>query len=370
MKGIIDSTLREGAQSPGINFSLADRLAIAELLDHLGIEEIELGVATSHDPELPALLAACRSQGFKARLALWCRCLHSDIDHAAQLRPDILSLSIPTSVLHLHERLHKDLNWARQRLDEAIRQALALGIKQVSVGLEDATRADPDVLTQMCIIAEQAGAVRIRLADTVGIASPQTIQTLVRQVQAACSLEIGVHTHNDFGMATANSVAALEAGAEWADATVLGLGERAGNSRLEELAGYLSLATGRKNYQIRLLRPLCERVAQATGRTIPPQHPLIGSAIFTCESGLHLHGLTRNPATYEPYTPDQVGASRHLLIGRKIGKRALSDKLQSLGCQLDDQGMAKTLTWIRDQATATGRPLADQEIWNLAASQG
>ena len=156
-----------------------------------------------------------------------------------------------------------------------------------------------------------------------------------------------------------------EAGASWADATILGLGERAGTSRLEELAGYLSLASGTREYQTRLLRPLCKLVARAVERPINPQHPLIGRDIFTCESGLHLQGLTRNPATYEPYDPKLVGSCRRLLIGSKTGKRALSDKLSDLGYSLDKQTIDKTLPLIRQHAMTAGRSLSDQEISDL-----
>ena len=230
------------------------------------------------------------------------------------------------------------------------------------MGLEDATRADEDFLEQLIHTAAQAGAVRVRLADTVGIASPAAITGLIHRIARKSSLEIGIHAHNDFGMATANGIAALEAGADWADATVLGIGERAGNSRLEEIAGYLALRGDRRPYKTEHLRPLCLTVAHAAARQIPGSHPLVGEEIFTCETGLHLQGLTRNPATYEPYDPERVGGQRRLLLGRKSGKRAIQDRLHALGCALPEERLEQVVNLIRHQAGSKRRPLNDEEI--------
>ena len=194
---------------------------------------------------------------------------------ASRLKPDILSLSIPVSDLHLEQRLGKDRTWARQQMNAAIAMTLEAGI-QVSVGFEDATRAENGFLAEMAGLAAQAGAGRIRLADTVGICSPLKISTMIQTMKEGVGeCELAVHTHNDFGMATANAVAALEAGATWADATVLGLGERAGCARLEELVGYLALEKGRRDLRPPDLRGLAEYVADRIvihHRTRPPSH--------------------------------------------------------------------------------------------------
>ncbi|MBI5556633.1 MAG: pyruvate carboxyltransferase [Deltaproteobacteria bacterium] len=361
MKGLIDSTLREGEQTPGVFFPLAVKIRIARLLAKIGIEEIELGIATPYDLELPLLMRILRRKIPGSRLALWCRCVPRDIDYAARLAPDVLSLSIPASDLHICEKLGRSRNWVTDTVASCVQRSLALGIGAVSVGLEDATRADVDFLENLTKAAAQAGAFRVRLADTVGIASPAAISTLVRRIAKGCSLDIAVHTHNDFGMATANGIAALEAGADWADATVLGIGERAGNSRLEEMAGYLALREGR-SYTTENLRTLCLLVAHATGRQIPGSHPLVGEEIFTCETGLHLQGLTRNPATYEPYDPERVGGQRRLLLGRKAGKRAIQDRLQALGCTLPAERLEQVVNLVRHQAGSKKRPLNDEEI--------
>ncbi|MEA3546386.1 MAG: pyruvate carboxyltransferase [Thermodesulfobacteriota bacterium] len=367
MKGLIDSTLREGGQTPGVFFSLDEKISIAVLLDRIGIEEIELGVATVSDPDLSLLMRACREKRITSRLALWCRCVDADIRHAAQLDPDVISLSIPASDLHITQKFGRSRSWVLETLARSIQTSLELGVKIVSVGLEDGTRADRAFLNELVRTAARSGAARVRLADTVGIAGPAMISSLVGRIKKSCSLEIGVHTHNDFGMATANGIAALEAGAHWADATVLGLGERAGNSRLEEMAGYLALKSGdNRTYKTEYLRPLCLAVGRASGRIISPHHPLVGESIFTCETGLHLQGLVRDPATYEPYDPERVGGRRRLLVGAKAGKRAVQDRLHALGCSLPEDEMERVATLVRRQARLSKRSLHDEEILAIA----
>jgi len=368
MKGLIDSTLREGEQAPGVIFPLAVKIKIARLLAKVGIEEIELGIATPYNQELPLIMRILRRKINSSRLALWCRCVAADIDCAAALTPDVLSLSIPASDLHICEKLGRNRGWATDTLAKAVQHSLAKGIRTVSVGLEDATRADEDFLVQLIQTAEQAGAARVRLADTVGIASPAAITGLIRRIGKITSLEIGMHAHNDFGMATANGIAALEAGADWTDATVLGIGERAGNSRLEEVAGYLALRGDRRPYKTEHLRPLCITVAHAAARQIAGSHPLVGEEIFTCETGLHLQGLTRNPATYEPYEPEKVGGRRRLLLGSKSGKRAIQDRLQALGCGLPEDKLEHIVHLVRHQANRKRRPLNDEEIQTIISS--
>lgn len=361
MQGLIDSTLREGAQTVEVKFSLKEQRAIVDGLGRVGIEEIEAGVVGSPNPHLPRLLADYRASGFKGRVALWCRCLSADIALAGRLGPDILSLSIPVSDLHIEKKLGRTRQWVKDTAQAAISQAVELGFPMVSLGLEDATRAEPEFLEEMVKTAAEAGAGRIRLADTVGIAGPQDIQVLIKLIKKCASISIAVHCHNDFGMATANSLAALEAGADWTDVTVLGLGERAGNARLEELAGFLAVRRGR-DYRLRELAPLCQTVARAAGRSIEPHHPLVGRKIFACETGLHVQGLLRAPETYEPFSPAQVGAVRQMLFGAKTGKRAIADLLARAGARPalpELEGMVET---IHKAAHALGRPLVANEV--------
>ena len=367
---IIDSTLREGEQTPGTAFDNRQKRKIIHLLAELGVDEIELGVAAPCFSGLPAFVQEARQDvGGRSRLALWCRCRAADIAFAAACSPDVLSLSIPVSDLHIHHKLRCSRNKVLEMLGPSIRMAVDSGIPFVSVGLEDATRTDNDFLAEVVIQAEAAGAFRVRLADTVGVATPGTISDLVRMVRSHCSGPIGVHTHNDFGMATANAVAALEAGARWADATVLGLGERAGNCRLEELVGYLALIRGGSRYSPQRLPALCGLVAEAADIEILRNHPVVGRDVFTCETGLHLHGLSVNPKTYEPFDPERIGRSRTLRFGGKTGKRAVRNSLSSMGVDISDQAAAKVVSRLRQMAREGKNALNATELLNLVGGK-
>ena len=216
----------------------------------------------------------------------------------------------------------------------------------------------------MSLLAKKEGAYRIRLADTVGRATPSEFGSLVATIKKAVgTLPVGVHTHNDFGMATANAISGLENGAEWVDSTVLGLGERTGCARLEEVAGYLALIQNNTNLHSTELLPLSRLVAEITTTPIPMNQPIIGERIFTCETGLHLQGLYKNPKTYESYPPEKVGGRRSLLVSAKSGKRALAHKLEELGHgQLSESFLHATLKRVRHYATASHAPLTDEEI--------
>jgi homocitrate synthase NifV len=358
---LIDTTLREGEQTVGINFTTGQKKKIINGIALVGISEMEIGIASPLAHDLDVIMTFCRRQYSGLRISLWCRCREEDVLYAATLSPDCLSLSIPVSDLHLDTRLGKGRAWAEHAMQSAIRVALQKGMA-VSVGFEDATRADPEFLSKMARMAEQEGAFRIRLADTVGVATPAQIISLVRDIKRTIQCDIAVHTHNDFGMATANAMAALESGAGWADVTVLGLGERSGCARLEELAGYLGMICRDSRIRPEHLKPLAGYVAKITHRTIEDCRPVLGEKIFTCETGLHLQGLHKCPATYEPYPPERVGAVRHLLIGAKCGRNALRKRLADRGHEIDDDLLLQKTRNLRDMSFFVGRTLDDGEI--------
>jgi len=354
MKRLVDTTLREGAQTVGVSFGLAAKKEIFRRLCRIGVEEIEVGCATALDPDFGRFWRFCRDETAGVRLALWSRCLDRDVAVAQGLRPDVLSLSIPASDLHLKKKLGRDRAWALAAARDCIVRTRDAGIAAVSLGLEDVTRADPLFVDEIVAVALQAGAVRVRLADTVGLATPAEIAGLAERLKKRFPLEIGVHCHNDFGMATANSVAALEAGADWADVTVLGLGERAGCARLEEVAAFLVVRRG-CGYDLAGLAALAEAVAGAAGSRIAPHHPVVGKEIFKCETGLHLQGLLRDPVTYEPYPPEMVGARRELLYGAKVGRSEVAAVL-GMGWRKDNSAVEEITRLLRKKAGRSGSP--------------
>lgn len=367
MKGLIDSTLREGEQMAGVYFTLEQKVDFVRRLGRVGVEEIELGIVTADDPEILDLMSRATQAAPAARLALWCRCLPQDIEAGIRLRPDVLSISLPISDLHLQKRLRKDREWLLSQLTSAVVQARAGGISFISLGLEDATRADREFLRAVCRHAVQVGVNRVRLADTLGVLAPSQLAALVKRCRRDFDLEIGVHTHNDFGMATSNAIAALHAGAGWADVSVLGLGERAGIARLEEVIGYLSLMRGRSRYDTTQLFGLCKAVSRAASVPIYPHHPVVGKRIFDCESGLHLDGLDKDSATYEPYPPERVRGIRKISLGKKAGHNAVLIKLKDLGVEISGEEIACLVPRIRSVSRGLGRPLSDGEVLRLAA---
>ncbi len=365
---LIDTTLREGEQAPGVFFTLEQKKYIINELVNIGIDEIEIGVAGKDNNQLQPLAKYIHNNHPQQSFSLWSRCRKTDITHAARLQPTCLSLSIPASDLHLQTKLGKDRKWAVKTLRQSIKQALTVGIAKVAVGLEDASRAEPDFIIELARAAETAGAFRLRLADTVGICTPSSITQLLESLDET-GLELGVHCHNDFGMATANTITALEHVAEWGDVTLLGLGERAGNSRLEEVLAFFVLQNTSTAYNLTGLPELSRQVAGEINFPIAPTRPIIGKDLFSCETGLHLQGLMADPATYEPFAPEFVGARRRLLIGRQAGRRSIAATLGRLGLpRPDEKNLTRLTRQVRSLAAMLDRPLGDHEIIQIATT--
>ena len=364
MKGIIDTTLREGEQTPNVYFDLNKNLHIISLLNKVGIDEIEAGVAVKN-PETDHLLRRAREEIDGAKLSLWCRCLPKDIEESLKLCPDILAVSIPVSDIHIKQKLGKDRKWVLARVREGIRRAGDLSSCYLSLGLEDASRADMDFIDEVCLLAEREGINRLRFADTVGIMDPIAIFDVISRLRSMLSVDIGAHTHNDFGMATANAVAALAAGADFADVTVNGLGERAGSAALEEVTAFLTKRKGIDRYNLKHLRPLSECLAKVSNLPLSPKRPVVGKDIFTCDSGIHLDGLAKNPSNYEPYDPTEVSLGRRFLIGKKAGKNALRHKLESLGITTEDHLLEDLLTMVKSESMRLKTSLTDEQLLQL-----
>ncbi len=365
---VIDTTLREGEQTPRLHFDVELKRYILKGLVELGVDEIELGVVVKENSSLRKLAEYVRAVYPGQNFSLWCRCQREDIAFGASLKPGCLALSIPASDLHLQKKLGRDRTWAVERIKQSVCCALEAGVSRVAVGLEDASRADPDFILERAQAAHGAGAFRLRLADTVGIATPMMISGMLAGLQEV-GIELGVHCHNDFGMATANTITAFEKGAVWGDVTLLGLGERTGNSRLEEVLSYLVLQRGSERYDLLEMARVCRSLSRKLKREIAPCQPIIGEEIFSCETGIHLQGLLADPATYEPFNPERVGARRSLLIGAKTGRHAIA-------CVFDRMGLVRpsgqTLKELTSQVRRVARKhqsfLNDQEVVALFSS--
>ena len=368
MKGIIDSTLREGEQAANVYFDLTEKLRIIDLLIKVGIDEIELGIAVQN-PETRELIKQAGKLAGCPKLALWCRCLPGDIEETLALSPDVLALSIPVSDIHIEHKLGQDRKWVTTRARESIRQAKDKSHCYLSLGLEDASRADPDFVEEISSLALEEGVNRIRFADTLGIMDPISMFRIITRLKTSFSIDIGVHTHNDFGMATANAVAALKAGADFADVTVSGLGERAGNAALEEVAAFLAKMGGVPRYNLEHLVELSRYVAQAARIPLSPRRPVVGEDIFTCESGIHIDGLIKNPSNYEPFDPAEVSLKRKIIIGKKAGKNALRHKLSGLGLRVEENHLTGLLTRLKKESFRLKMGFTDNELLRFCSSE-
>ncbi|MFW6216322.1 MAG: homocitrate synthase/isopropylmalate synthase family protein [Desulfohalobiaceae bacterium] len=365
---LIDSTLREGAQAYGVSFSLQDCLRILEMLAPTGVGEIEIGWAGKQD--LPALLQQAQKLPLLPPLSLWCRMKAEDLLWAARLGISRVTIGIPASSRHSSARLGRRPEAVLESVGSIIQVGRDLGLELICIGLEDASRAELKQLISLTRKAAAAGADRIRIADTVGLLTPSRTTVLVSEVSNIFPGEVAVHCHNDLGMATANAVSALESGAAWADVSTLGLGERCGIARLEEVAAYLCLGQNLEKFQLPRIRELCQEVAAMVGINIPGQKPVCGPDIFAAESGLHVQGLMQDPALFEPFSPEQIGVSqseRRLGWGEKSGRAAIRGALQRLQpeCAYDEEAVRQTAAWVREYARRLGRPLCHEELAGL-----
>lgn len=359
---ILDTTLREGVQSRLWKLTDRQRLALAHDLASAGVREIEVGCA-GRDQALPALVRAVRRGGGKA--LVWCPSRADLLDAALDADPDGICLSVPVSDAHLGGRLGMDRSTLLRRLDELLAR---LEGRFVVLGLEDASRADPVLVERIAHLAGSHGVRRLRFADTLGLLDPAATGRVVSWLAEVSGLAIGFHGHDDFGMATANALAALDAGAECVDASLGGWGERAGIASLEQIAAWLVLRRGELGPDPARVAHLARRTASHAGVDIPSTRAILGCDLFRCGSGLHVDGLQKNPHLYEPFDPSRVGARRHLEFGAQTGRSALKNLLSALGHSLDPGALDRLVENVRTRARDRGSPLETAEVLALASN--
>jgi len=361
---IVDTTLRDGEQTAGVVFSKAEKVQIARMLDELGVHQIEAGVPVMGGDEEEAIKAIVKS-GLKASIMGWNRAVISDIETSLRCGVDAVAISISTSDIHIKYKLRKTREWVLESMVKACEFAKKHDV-YVSVNAEDASRTDLDFLLQFAKAAKEAGADRLRFCDTVGIMEPFTIYDVVKTIIDKTGLAVEMHTHNDFGMATANALAGIKAGATWVGVTINGLGERAGNAALEEVVMALkyiyNIDVGIKTYK---LKEVCEYVAKASARELPVNKAIVGKKIFAHESGIHADGVIKYPKTYEVFTPEEVGGERQIVIGKHSGTHALIRKFQEYAIQLSEEDAQELLKRVRELAVELKRPLFDKELMYL-----
>ncbi|WP_238883657.1 homocitrate synthase [Clostridium sp. YIM B02551] len=361
---IVDTTLRDGEQTAGVVFSNHEKVAIAELLDELGVDQLEVGIPTMGGDEKAAIKTIAK-RGLKASIMAWNRAVVSDIEQSIDCGVDAVAISISVSDIHIEHKLKTSREWVLESMVKAVEYAKKNGV-YISVNGEDSSRADRDFLVQFITEAKKAGADRFRYCDTVGIMEPFKINSIIKDLRDNTNFDIEMHTHNDFGMATANAIAGILGGATHVGVTVNGLGERAGNAALEEVLMALKHVYGYEvNADTKMFRELSEYVSRASGRELPIWKAIVGTNMFAHESGIHADGAIKNPKNYEAFSPDEVGLQRQLVIGKHSGRASIVNKFKEYGEELDSQAAEWLLAKVREVSVNLKRSLFDKEIVQL-----
>ena len=362
---IDDTTLRDGEQTAGVMFTRAEKISIARMLDAAGVQEIECGIPAMGKAEQSAVRALV-DLGLRARLITWNRAVVSDIRASLACGVTAVDISLSVSDIMIAHKLRKSREWVLEQLKEALGFAKENGL-YVSVGGEDAGRADPCFLVELLRLSRSMGADRFRFCDTLGILDPFDMYEKISMLRRAVpDLDLEVHTHNDLGMATANALAGIRAGARFVNTTVNGLGERAGNAALEEVVMALKVARGvDTGIDTHRFRDLSRLVGKASRRPVPPWKAVVGERVFAHESGIHADGVIKNPKNYEGFDPAEVGLRRYLVVGKHSGTSGLIERYKSLGIILEKDDANRLLRRVRVISGRLKRPLSDHDLHAL-----
>lgn len=358
---IDDTTLRDGEQTAGVVFANQEKVRIARLLDEVGVHQIEVGIPAMLGDEKKTIKHIA-GLGLNASILAWNRAVKEDIQHSIDCGVNAVAISMSASDIHIEHKLKKSRTWVLESIKTAVDFAKEHDL-YVSVNAEDASRASLDFLVRFAQAAKECGADRLRFCDTVGILDPFDTYNVISFLRKNVDLELEMHTHNDFGLATANAIAGIKAGAHYVNTTINGLGERAGNAALEEVVMALKyISKVDLGLKTELFRELSEYVANASARSIPVWKPIVGANVFAHESGIHADGVIKNPLNYEVFSPEEVGLERQLVIGKHSGSRSIKRKFQEFHIELDNDDSAEILRLARKMAVEFKRGLFAKEL--------
>lgn len=358
---VVDTTLRDGEQTAGVVFANNEKIRIAKMLDDIGVDQLEVGIPVMGGDEKKAITEIAKL-GLRASIMAWNRAVVADIQQSIDCGVDAVAISISTSDIHIEHKLRTSREWVLESMIKAVEFAKQNGM-YISVNAEDASRSDMEFLVKFGQAAKAAGADRLRYCDTIGILDPFKTYENIKELKERVGLDIEMHTHNDFGMATANALAGVKAGATHVGVTVNGLGERAGNAALEEIVMALKvLYDVDLNFKTFNFRELSEYVALASNRELPVWKAIVGTNMFAHESGIHADGALKNPLTYEVFKPEEVGLERQIVIGKHSGTASIVNKFAEYGHHLNEEEAGILLEKVRSATVDLKRPLFDKEL--------
>ncbi|MDP3066816.1 MAG: homocitrate synthase family protein [Methanobacteriaceae archaeon] len=345
---VYDTTLRDGEQTPGVCLRTPEKLKIAKKLDELGVHQIEAGFPiVSHEEKRS--VRAIVDENLDADILVLSRTKKEDIDIALDCDVDGIITFMGTSDIHLKHKLKLSREEILNICMTSIEHAKDHGLF-VAFSAEDATRTDINFLKEIYLKAESYGVDRVHIADTVGAISPQAMSYLVKELKKDIKTEISLHCHNDFGMAISNSISGLLAGASAVSTTVNGIGERAGNTSLEELIMTLLIIYGVDlNFNIGIIYELSQLVEELTNMRVPDNKPIVGKNVFRHESGIHVDAVIEEPLTYEPFLPEMIGHQRRIVLGKHSGCRAVKAKLDECHIEVTRDELCKIVEKVKEK---------------------
>ncbi len=364
MKNVIisDTTLRDGLQAPGIYLSFKQRLEIAKLLKQAGIREIEAGIPAAGKEEmkhLEKLIETLHDDTF--RIITWNRGKKEDIRKSISCNAKAINISFPVSDIMIGKKLRKDKKWVMTQLASCLEFAKEKDL-YVSIGCEDATRSDILFLINFIKLAKKLGADRVRIADTTGCMTPSKIKNLIKRIKDNIEIPIEIHTHNDFGLATANALAGVEAEVNFVSTSVNGIGERAGNASIEEIATSLEILYKIKTgINLKLLPTVSSTLSIFSGIKIPQNKPIIGENVFTSKSGIHIDGILKEQKNYISLKPELFGRNLKFYIGYYSGVKTVKKLVKKIGLNLTDKEIRKLHLLLFE----TGKSFTIDELKNL-----